>query len=96
MFGNSINILDRQTFNIDHFRKALCHAFQNYFADVGNNSITANNFNIRFDYSNILEDGALPTLRNFDRELVRNFEELDNLAGFDFKIAMAAQIEIKK
>jgi hypothetical protein len=37
-----------------------------------------------------------PTLRNFDRELVRNFEELDNLAGFDFKIAMAAQIEIKK
>lgn len=98
VFGNSVNILDKKTFNIDHFRKALSQAINNYFADVENNSLAniQNQFKIRFDYSNILEDDVLGTVRNLEGKLIRNYEELDNLPGLDLKIAMTAPIKIKK
>jgi hypothetical protein len=97
-FGNSVNILDRQTFNIDHFRKALSQAINNYFADVKNNSFTdiQNQFKIRFDYSNILEDGVLGTIRNLEGNHKSKYEELDSLPGLDLKIAITSPIEIKK
>ena len=98
VFGNSVNILDKQTFNIDHFRKALSQAIDNYFGDVEKNNVTdiQNKFKIRFDYSKILEDGMLGTVRNLEGKLINNYEELDSLLGLDLKIAMIPPIKIKK
>ncbi len=98
VFGNSVSILDRQSFNIDHFRKSLSQAIDNYFSDVESNTIVdiQNNFRIRYDHSAILEDGVIGTVTNLEGKLISKYEELDSLPGLDLKIAMTESIRIKK
>ena len=98
VFGNSVNILDKQTFNIDHFKKALEQAINDYFFDVENDSNVdmQSNFKIRYDYSSILEDGVIPIVRNLEGKIICNYDELDNLPGLDLKIAMVDPIKIKQ
>ena len=95
-FGNAANILDKQTFNIDHFRESLKKAIENYFSDMNNDPNLHTNFLIRFDYSNILDDGQIGTVRNLTGKMVNKYDDLDSLPGLDLKIAIADPTKIKK
>ena len=96
VFGNSINILDKQTFNIDHFRDSLKKAIENYFSDISSDSDVQSNFSIRFNYSNILHDGQIGTVRNLTGKMVTKYDELDSLPGLDLKVAVIDPMKTKQ
>jgi len=95
-FGISINILDKQTFNIDHFRDCLNKAIENYFSDLTNDENLQKNFTIRFKYSNILDDGQIGTVRNLTGQIVTKYDDLDSLPGLDLKIAIVDSTKTKQ
>ena len=95
-FGNSINILYKQTFNIDHFRDSLQKAIENYFTDIISDDDLQSNFSIRFNYSNILHDGQIGTVRNFAGKMIAKYEDLDPLPELDLKIAVIDPTKIKQ
>jgi len=98
VIGNSVKIFDRQTFNIDDFKKKLSKAVNDYFNDLENDCVTdiQKHFKTRFDYANILVDDILVTARKLDGKLVSNYDDLDNLPGLNLKIAMTTAIDVKK
>lgn len=95
-FGTTVNILDKQTFNIDHFRDSLQKAIENYFSNLDNDSDLQANFLIRFNYSNILDDGQIGTVRNLAGKLVNKYDDLDSLPGLDLKIAIIDPTKTKQ
>ena len=95
-FGSAVNILDKQTFSIDNFRDSLKKAIENYFSDLNNDPNLHTNFSIRFNYSNILDDGQIGTVRNLTGKMVKKYDDLDSLPGLDLKIAIADPTKIKQ
>jgi hypothetical protein len=87
-FGCTVNILEKQTFNIDHFRDSLSKALEMYFFHLNTDVNLQTNFSIRFNYANILDDGQIGTVLNLNGKMVSKYEELDSLPGLDLKIAI--------
>lgn len=96
VFGSSVKILDKQTFNIDNFRDSLKKAIDNYFSDLNSDNTLLTNFTTRFNYGNILDDGLIGTVRNLEGKMVNKYEDWDSLPGLDLKITFADPINVKK
>jgi len=98
VFSETKQILDWKIFDIAKFKIEFKSAIDNYFNElnVPENTDLRNNFLIRYSHCGILEDGVIPTVRNLKGEIVKNYNELDNLGDLPIKIAYYDPTKIKK
>jgi hypothetical protein len=98
VFPHTRKVLDWRIFNIDKFKKDLKEAIDQYFQDLesSNDQGLKENFNKRFDYVGILEDGVLPTVRTLDGKMVKNYDDMDELPGTGIKMALYNPTKLKE
>lgn len=98
VFPDTEKVLDWTIFNIEKFKKDLRVAIKRYFHDIESsaNQTLKENFRKRFEYTGILEDGVLPTIRTLDGKMVKNSDDLNELPDTGLKIALFDPIRTKK
>jgi len=98
VFSETKQILDWKVFDIAKFKVELKNAIDNYFTDLigSSNAELLANFNIRFTHCVILDDGVIPTVRNMKGDIVKNYNDLDNLGDLPIKLAIFSPTKVKK
>ena len=98
VFSETKQILDWKIFDIAKFKIELKSAIDSYFNDLNksDNKELRDNFITRYSHCGILEDAAIPTVRNLNGDIVKNYNDLDNLGDLPIKIAVLDPTKVKK